>query len=125
MKKPKFVFDEVFGVGFFICFKWTREEIKAFMEKKYKYTPDPNPSTYGTLFEMHNEKNGMVHHILWVDADKPEHIIMQGLAHEAVHLKNKIFLMAGVDLDLKNDETEAYYVSMIVRKALESAPCSK
>jgi hypothetical protein len=50
---------------------------------------------------------------------------MQGLAHEAVHLKNKIFLMAGVDLDLKNDEAEAYYVSFIVRKALESQPCLK
>jgi hypothetical protein len=126
MRKPAFVFDEVYGVGFFICFKWTREELTAFMKKKYNYEPSIAPSTYGTLFEMHNEtKPDQVHHILWVDSDKPEYIIIQGLAHEAIHLKNKIFLLVGIDLDLKNDEAEAYYVSFIVRKALESYTCSK
>lgn len=41
------------------------------------------------------------------------------IAHEVVHLKNYIFLDVGQELDLKNDEAEAYLTEFLFDKIYE------
>jgi hypothetical protein len=38
------------------------------------------------------------------------------IVHEAVHMKNKIFMIHGVKNDVRNDEHEAYFVEYLYKK---------
>lgn len=40
------------------------------------------------------------------------------LFHEIIHVKNDVFKIVGIELDLDNDEAEAYLVSFLSEKAI-------
>lgn len=62
-------------------------------------------------FTFQNEPKGKFYAVF-----NPDKIDFSVVAHECVHLKNYIFMSHGVQLDLENDETEAYFLEWIFKQ---------
>lgn len=65
--------------------------------------------------------------VVWVDEDEhlhvafsEEHMDIPTIAHEAVHMTNRLFSMVGAKLDSDNDEPQAYMVTFFVEAILEA-----
>lgn len=65
--------------------------------------------------------------VVWVDEDEhihvafsEEHMDIPAIAHEAVHMTNKLFAMVGAKLDSENDEPQAYMVTFFVESILDA-----
>jgi len=85
------------------------EDLKVIQEKYNTF----DLSNFGAV-ALRNDK----HHKEYIVAFTSENDF--GLiAHEVVHLKNYIFLDIGQDLDLKNDEAEAYLTGFLFDKIYE------
>ena len=48
-----------------------------------------------------------------------EEITADKIAHEAVHLVNRVFKDVGIELDLENDEAQAYFTGWVVKQLTE------
>ena len=65
------------------------------------------PETFGAV-TLENHDEGFEYVVAFVDSN------VGLLAHEAVHVCNYVFDNIGIQLDLKNDETQAYFIGWIV-----------
>ena len=71
------------------------------------------------------DKDELYSHTLWVDKDgdivlsmlfnfnTETNITLGTIVHEAIHIKNMLFLYLGINNDLENDEPEAYLIEYI------------
>lgn len=67
-------------------------------------------SAYVSFFEENK--------VLYVVFDKNK-ITPSLIVHETVHLVNRLFIFKGVELDAKNDETQAYLTEYVFDKLTE------
>jgi hypothetical protein len=79
----------------------------SFIEAEYKTT---SLKDYGAVV-LNNHR-----HYIVAFTDKKH---LSNIAHEAVHIKNSIFTDCGIQLDLANDEAEAYLVGWLFEQIYE------
>ena len=110
------------GVWVWVC---TSEEAKQAVKKTIYYTHyhcDPegfNPgggrclSVDGSNYEP----------IIWIDSGTKKSMRCINLAHEFVHVINRIFNCRGIALDYNNDEPYAYMMTYLMTQAKEKGIC--
>ena len=79
-------------------------------KKKYKLKEDVN--LYGAITFSSHKKSGYTRYVMAFSGKTTPSII----AHEAVHIVNHIYFDRKIDLDLINDEPQAYLLGWIVQK---------
>jgi len=82
----------------------------SFIEIEYR---TPSLKDYGAV-TLSNES--YPRHYIVAFTDKKH---LSNIAHEAVHIKNSIFTDCGIQLDLANDEAEAYLVGWLFEQIYE------
>lgn len=73
-----------------------------------RYGLDLDIRTYAIVFP-HTTKNGYTQYVVAFRERPPNKII----AHESVHLVNVVFKTIGAQLDITNDEAQAYFTEWI------------
>lgn len=96
----------IYGGTWIIIFT---DELKK-VEEKYKIDPVDG---FDALFMSRGSK------YQYVTAFETNRATPGIIAHECVHLLNKIFVHNGVDLDLENDEHQAYLMAWLVNRVHE------
>lgn len=122
MKKPVHIYDPVFRRNIYSFHQWSQENFASYMAKNYKIKYDNLTDYNGNTSEIVNGSNTII--ILWTRKSNPLEAV-SCLSHEAVHVTNMILKCAGVDIDTRNDELQAYHTSMIVRETLRGQKCLK
>lgn len=120
MKKPIHIYCHTYQRNIYSFFAWTQDDFEKYMKKNYDTTFN-NLAGFNGITDCIKSSQTIV---LWVRKDTLIKNICT-LTHEAIHVANFVFDHAGVKLCTINDETQAYYVSMIVRHTLEGAKCLK
>lgn len=121
--KPQHIYCEVFMRDVYVFHQWTQEAFESYMLKNYKITFNKLSNLGGCMRVIENGQHDII--LLWTRKTKDKIRATATLTHEAIHVTNEILNGAGVEIDTKNDELQAYHISMIVRKTLRGAQCSK
>lgn len=111
--KPKFFYDKLFRVNFWIFYKWDYKSYENYLSKEFGLNKDL--SDYHGSFEVVQKRNNRLH-LIWVSDTTKEPML--DLAHECVHAANFVMNNAGVIADFNNDELQAYYVRMLIKECL-------
>lgn len=69
-----------------------------------KYHPQADTSKYGAFAWQEYNKKGISEYFVALQENVTNHLIV----HEVVHLVNYLYLHIGANLDLRNDEHQAY-----------------
>lgn len=81
--------------------------------KEYNLSDDPN--IYDALVWVKTDKEGLITYYVAFRATNPRANVV---AHEAVHLVNRVFRDRGVQLDVWNDEPQAYLTDWMVENII-------
>jgi hypothetical protein len=122
MKRPVNIYCPTFRRTVFAFHQWTQDEFESYMFKNYKIKFDHLSRLNGCMRVIENNNGTII--VVWTRKSNPIEA-MSCLTHEAVHATSEILHGAGVLIDTKNDELQAYHISMIVRETLKGCKCSK
>lgn len=112
--KPKFFYDKLFRVNFWIFYRWDYKKYQDYLINKFNLHKDLKD--YQGSFEVVESMNNRLH-LIWVSTESKHPEL--DLAHECVHATNFVLNNAGVIADFNNDELQAYYVRMLMQECLK------
>jgi len=112
MKKYKINIPIYHGYLIIIISKNIKKVLKKYKEK----TPD-NSNDWGATTINRKNKKGMTEYICIF---RPDHLTPMTIAHEAMHLTNRILNDRGISITYDNDEVECYLLGWIVKQIHKS-----
>ena len=110
--KPTHYFDPLYRKNFYFCIGWRPADFDRYMVKEfnYKWASDGKDGCTNLV----TFSNGSLGLVIWIKRKKD----YVALAHECVHAANFVLSRVGVKADFDNDEPQAYYIGLIMQKAL-------
>lgn len=117
--KPAHYYNEFWRQNFYFFIGWEEKFFNGYLNKFYNVTYDVNRID-GMCCQLINDEKGEDVICIWTKnkPTSPESISV--LAHECLHAVNRCLDDRKYKLDLNNDETQAYFLTIILRKAMES-----
>lgn len=112
MNSPTLFYDNFFRVNFLFFYCWDYISYEKYLNSNFGLIKDLKG--YSGSFECLEKYNKRIH-LIWVAKSKNS---ITDLAHECLHAANFILEQAGVIPDFKNDETQAYYLRLIMNECL-------
>lgn len=119
--KPGFYFNETFRQNFYFFLGWKAEDYYDYCVKHFDYHWDRE------LFDLNDGKTAMLTNkskgkevvLIWTrHQEKKVSSQLAILAHECLHATNMTLDRIGYEVDLKNDEAQAYLFTEIFRQGL-------
>ncbi len=109
--KPVWYYDEVFRQNFYFFHKWNEQKFRAYLKKHFKYEVESRGYGWDGVTIRLPEHHQIV---VWTNNNKHA---LPNLVHEITHATNMV--LSNADAHSNNDETQAYYNSMLFRKAMK------
>lgn len=88
------------------------------MEKKFNWK-DSEENTHGMFLSKMDRKKKETHYFIWLNSKKPSKRYHRVLSHELIHLVFQRFKDIGIPVNIKNDETFAYFYEALLAAALK------
>lgn len=117
--KPAHYYDKFWRQNFYFFLGWEESYFNGYLNKFYNITYNIN-GIDGLCCQVINDEQGKDIICIWTKnkPTNPESISV--LAHECLHAVNRCLDDRKYKLDLNNDEAQAYFLTAILRNALES-----
>ena len=100
----------VYGGVLVVAIGGTNQKIHEIFDMDYIGDPRDMRGTLAFAYNYNSRKERKRRYLLWLPKMPPSGRIR---AHEIVHVVNKVFDDVGVDLDVLNDEPQAYFTDTI------------
>lgn len=109
--KPKFYFDEMLKQNYWFFIDWKESDVLRYLEGYFSLTGVCLKNKAGMALDFVTTK------VIYIEKSQKGVSLYALLAHECIHAANMTFASRGIVPS--NDELLAYYVELLIRKALE------
>jgi hypothetical protein len=107
-------YNDMWLHDYYYCLGWSRENIINFISETYSKDVDISGAVAAAIVPT----SGQI--FIWTEKIPRNSEDLSILAHECVHAANSTFSNCGYRVDMNNDESQAYMVSLLFKKALQS-----
>lgn len=112
--KPTFYFEETYQENFWFFIGWSVEDFRRYNKLDDSWIKD---GCDGICIEIRDGRKGRI--LIWTRHKPKDPKLMPILAHECLHATNRCLERVGVHPSFVNDETQAYLLGLLIRKALK------